>query len=91
MAAMQLWDLCTKVKGDNWGGEQYSLLLLVMMPLLLLVVVDVVVVVVPQKLQNIKDAGGTGHQTFECCLKTTPLGQVTLSMWKRRTSKGPTC
>ena len=29
---------------------------------------------------NYKDGGGTGHQTCGCCLKTTQLGHVTLSM-----------
>ena len=43
MAAMHLWELCTKFRGDSWGGERSSLLLFVM---LLVVVVDVVVVVV---------------------------------------------
>ena len=47
--AMQLWDLCTEVRGDRLGGERCSLLLLVMMLLLLVVVVVVVVVVVLQK------------------------------------------
>ena len=38
-----------------------------------------------------KKGGGTGHQMCECCLKVTQLGQVTLSVWKRRTSKGSAC
>ena len=36
-----MWELCTKVRGDSWGGERSNLLLFVM---LLLAVVDVVVV-----------------------------------------------
>ena len=69
VVAMQLWDLCTKVGGDKWGGERCSLLLLVMMILLMVVDVDVMVVVVLQKCQIIKDGGETGHQTCGCCLK----------------------
>ena len=37
-------------------------------------------------MQIIKDGGGTGHQTCGCCSKATQLGQVTLSVWKQRTS-----
>ena len=79
-----------KVQGRQMGGERYSLLLLVMVLLLLLVVVvvDVVVVVILQKTEIVKHGCGTSHQTCGCCLKTTQLGQVTLSMWKRQIGKG---
>ena len=43
------------------------------------------------KIQMIKNGGGIGHQTCEYCLKTTQLGQVTLSIWKCQISKGPEC
>ena len=35
---------------------------------------------------NYKRWGRTGHQTCGCCSKATQLGQVTLSVWKERTS-----
>ena len=76
MAAMQLGVLCAKFRGDNWGAERWSLLLLL----------AVVVVVVLRKLQILKDGGGTGDQMCGRCPKATQLGQVTLSMWKQRTS-----
>ena len=78
-------------QGRQLGGERSSLLLVVML-LLLVVVVDVVVVldvlvfIVLVKMQIIKDGGGTGHQTCRCCSKATQLDQVTLSVWKQRTS-----
>ena len=74
MAAMHPWELCTKVRGHNWGAERSNLLLFVMLLLVVMVVVDVMVVVVLSKLQIIKDGGGKGHQTYECCLKPTQLG-----------------
>ena len=40
------------------------------------------------KATNSKRRGWTRHQTWGCCLKAIQLGQVTLSMWKCRTSKG---
>ena len=57
MAAMHLWELCTKGRGDSWGGERSSMLFFVMLPL---VVVGVLVVIVLQKLQIEKIWGWDG-------------------------------
>ena len=75
MGAMHLWELCTEVKGDNWGGERSSLLLFVMLLLLLLLGVGggggrasgrrTV------KATNYEKWGETSHQTCEYCLKAT--------------------
>ena len=45
---MHLWELCIEVKGDNWGGERFSLLVLVVVVVVVdfTVVVDVLVFVV---------------------------------------------
>ena len=49
MTAMHLWELCTKVRGDSWGGEPSSVLFFVMLVVVvvdIMVEVDVLVVVV---------------------------------------------
>ena len=64
-------DLCIEVRADRLGCSKRCSLMLLAMMLLLVVMVDVVVVVLLQKIQFIKDGGGTGHQACRYCLKTT--------------------
>ena len=43
------------------------------------------------EIQIIKEWDEASHQSCGCCLKTTQLGHVTLSVWKRQISKGKAC